>query len=190
MCSAYIYFFGTSLLNKLGCAAQRASCCNYIIAHKNISSCNVSNYLLCLYFRTTFSLFVHNRQFTTQMRGIFGGRFHITNIRRNYCKLIDLLIPKIFTQYQLTCQMINRDIEKSLKLCSVQVYCYNSIGTCRSNDICYKFSGNRYSPFVFSILSCITKIRNNRSDTLGTGPSQAIQINQKFHQMLVNGFAG
>ncbi|KKM97831.1 hypothetical protein LCGC14_1164030 [marine sediment metagenome] len=100
------------------------------------------------------------------------------------------LLATAAVHHQLTRQVVNRYIEKTLHLGCVQVYRQHPVGPGRSNQICHQFRSNGNSTLVFSILTGVAKVRNNRSNTTGTGPSQTVQINQQLHQILINRPAG
>ena len=82
--------------------------------------------------------------------------------------------------------MIERNIEETLDLCSMQVDGNYAGNTCSFQQVCHEFCGNRFTTASFTVLTSITIERNNSSDVVSASAFECICHNQQFHDVIVN----
>ena len=87
--------------------------------------------------------------------------------------------------------MINRNIKKALDLIGMQIHTKNTVRTRGINQIGYQFSGNRNTRLIFTILTRISIIRNNRRNAFSRSPAAAsIKIKSSIKFSFVGGHVG
>ena len=86
--------------------------------------------------------------------------------------------------------MINRNVEKALDLLGVQVKRKHPVRTGGDQEIGDELGGDRYSRLIFPVLARITKIGDDRRDSIGACSSGRIDQDEELHQILVRRRAG
>ena len=85
--------------------------------------------------------------------------------------------------------MIDGYAEKALYLRRVQVHSKNSVRARGRYEIGNELCGNGVARARFSVLTRVTEIRNNRSNSAGTCTACRIYHNKQFHKIIVDGTA-
>ena len=79
--------------------------------------------------------------------------------------------------------MVHRDIEEALDLRGVQVHAQHPVGARGGNEVGDQFGGDRRTTGVLAILPGIAEVGNDGRDALGRGPSEAVDVDEQFHEV-------
>ena len=82
-------------------------------------------------------------------------------------------------------EVVDRDIEKSLHLLSMQIHRQNAMHAGCVQKIRDQLRCDRHARFVLSVLARISEKRNDRGDAIGAGPSRRIHHDEQLHQVIV-----
>ena len=86
--------------------------------------------------------------------------------------------------------MIHRDVEKTLNLGRVKVHAQYAIGAGRGDDVCHQLGGDWSASLILAILSRIAEIGYHRGDAFRRCATQAVDVDQQFHEVGINRIAG
>ncbi len=135
--------------------------------------------------------FVHDRQFAPQTFGMPAGTLDTPLIRTDDHNLVvgQPELDEMFVQHRRRIEMVDRHVKEALNLSGVKIHGQHPIRSSPRNQVGDQLGGDRRSPLVLAILSCVSKIRNNGSNAIRTGPFAAVDHNQQLHQMVIDGWA-
>src|SRR5690606_21702292 len=99
--------------------------------------------------------------------------------------------PDIAQQNGGSVDIVDRDIEETLDLVSVQIHHHDAIDTDHLQHIGHDFGRDRHTRRTgASILAGVTKVRDGGGDATGRSTAQGIDHHHDFHQIVVGGSTG
>src|SRR5690606_26493186 len=99
--------------------------------------------------------------------------------------------PDIAQQHGAGIDVVNRDIEETLDLVSVQIHGHDAINADNLQHIGYDLGRDRHTCRTWAtILAGITEIRNGSCNTTCRSTTQRIDHHHDFHEIVVGGCAG
>ena len=82
--------------------------------------------------------------------------------------------------------MVDGNVEETLNLSGVQVPAMTRSAPGPSDQIGDKFGGDRHPADVLAVLPGVAVIRQHGRDSRGTGPLEAVDHDQQFHQRFID----
>ena len=80
--------------------------------------------------------------------------------------------------------MVNRHIEESLDLVGMEVHGNQAVDACCTQQVGYKFCGNRHAGFVLAILTGPAEVGHHSGNRLGRCPLGCINHEQELHKVV------
>src|ERR1051326_181101 len=94
--------------------------------------------------------------------------------------------PDVLVNNRRGVQVIDRDIEKALNLCCVQVKRQYALGTGRGQQIGDELRRDRHTADVLAVLPGVAIVGQYRRDPRSTGPLEAVDHDQQLHEVIVH----
>ncbi len=170
-------YFGSTILIKCSCRLCNSPCCiNKIINQYGPFPFKFTNNIHYFRYVGLGSAFIYNGQRRIQAVGKAPCRSNIADIRRNNNRALPFKTSfnKMLSQNRQSQQVIQRNIKKALYLRCVQIHGKHPISTCAGNQICHQFCRNGIPCLGLPVLSGVTVVWYNRSDTAGRGSLEGI----------------
>ncbi len=97
----------------------------------------------------------------------------------------------MIVQNRCTVKVIDRHVEETLNLGSVQIHREHSIGTGTRDDIRSQLGGDRYATGIFAVLASVAKVRNHGGRAKGAARLKlSIMINSSIRLSFTGGQVG
>ena len=134
--------------------------------------------------------FVHDGQIHVQLGGEGPGAADAAHVGGYDDNILGVfkLVAVVLNENRVAQQIVHGDVEKALDLVSVKIHCQNAV-----DSGCLKHIGNHFradgntSGARSAVLTCITVVRNNSSDSGSRSSSESVNHNDKFHQIVIGG---
>mmetsp|Transcript_2908 Transcript_2908/g.6451 ORF Transcript_2908/g.6451 Transcript_2908/m.6451 type:complete len:299 (-) Transcript_2908:597-1493(-) len=116
------------------------------------------------------------------------GTVHTTGIRTDDDRVVQILRSEIIEADDTTVQVVDGDSrsEETLDLSTMQIDSDDTIHAHRLHQTSDVSSRNRDAGLHFTILSCVSVVRDDDSDTASTGPSKSRDHKQQFHDVVID----
>ena len=137
--------------------------------------------------------FVDYSERNVELFGKFTNTVYAAMVGRNCNVLILVMVNnglEIRGKNWSTHKVVNRNIKKSLNLCSMKIHCKDSVRSCGCKHICHNLCRNRVPCLCFSVLAGISEIRDNGGDSSGRGPAESVNHYDKLHKVVIYRVAG
>ena len=80
--------------------------------------------------------------------------------------------------------MVNRDVEETLDLVSVEVHSDEAVDTGYAQQVGNQLGTDGYTWLVLAVLTCLAEVKDNGDDALGGSSLGCINHQQEFHQVV------
>ena len=131
------YTHSTSFLHNISSLSDSTSCINHIVNNDNVLILHITNNLNSINDIGTCTSLVTEYKWTTKILSVSISTLRTTYVRtcNNYILQVKALNVR---QKNTTCiEMVNRNIEETLNLVSVQVHCHQTVDTSYTQQVSY-----------------------------------------------------
>ena len=173
------YTFSTTFFQSFSSFTQRTASVDHIIDQYAVTTCNVTDdmhHLGNVRTRTTFVDDCHIG--IVQQLSDSAGTHNAADVRRNHNRVIQIQLQHVFQQDRATKYVINRNVEETLNLFSVQIHCQHTVNTDAGEEVCNHFRSDWYTSGTdATVLARIAKVGDNSGDTTCGSTTQGINHN-------------
>ena len=116
---------------------------------------------------------------------------HTANIRGYHDEVFVLALEDVCDQYRRTVDVVHGALEKALYLLGMQVDGQYTVDAHGHHHVSDDLGANRYSRGPHpAILAGVAEVGHHRGDAGGRGPTQRVDHDNQFHQVVVSWCAG
>ncbi len=179
--------------DRFGRSAERSRRVDNVIQDQAVFAFHIADdihhfRLVCL-----FPALVDNGQVQPQLHGEGAGPGDGADVRRD-----DDIVIRIFTDQIAVVlgenissgEIVYRNIKKTLDLRCMEIHCENPVRPGGRNEIRHQFRGDGVTALGLAVLPRITEIRHDGGDPPGGRTAAGVDHDKKFHQIVVDRFAG
>ncbi len=183
---------GAALDAELGCFAHGACRGNHVIDHDHGLAFHVADDVVRDHLAARLTAFIDDRQIAADPVGVTVGHLHVADVGTDEHEIAKLFANgiEILDDDRGGMQVIDGDIEEALDLFCVHVQRQHAISTGSGDQIGDEFRSDRHPAGILAILPGVTHIRQHRCDATGAGALEAIDVNQKLHQVRIDRMIG
>mmetsp|Transcript_680 Transcript_680/g.1067 ORF Transcript_680/g.1067 Transcript_680/m.1067 type:complete len:297 (+) Transcript_680:156-1046(+) len=176
--------------------ANSSSCINHIIYNNTIAISNITHKIHFVYSSSTSAL-LDNHGKSNILHLIFVSKTLLellrtvdsASIRAYNYRVVQVLASKVVNSNNTSIEVINGNTgpEETLDLSTVQINSNNTVDSHGLKKACYIRGRNRDTSLHFTILSCVSIVRNDNCDPSCTCSVQGTDHEQQFHKIIVHG---
>src|SRR5438876_10292066 len=181
---------GAAFLQKLSRGSQCTRRLGKIVDQEHVVVFHLPDQVQCLSLGGAASFLCHDCQICAECFCVRRGHFESTEVRRNHHRFSSELLSQIFNQPREGIEVIDGNVEETLHLLCMEVHRQHAAYASGMQQVRDEFRRNRHAWLVLTVLTRVSKKRNNRRDPIRTGAPRGVHHDEQLHQVFVSRRAG
>src|SRR5207245_2190862 len=155
---------------------------DHVIDHQDIFAFDVADDVHGLGLGDALAALVNDADFAAENLGIHLGPLDVADVSRdeNGVAQVEFEAAHPAGEDGDGVEVIDGDVEKSLHLGGVEIDGHDTVCAGALKQVCEELGRDRNTSGIFSILSGVTKIRNDGSDSLGAGALEHVDPDEQL----------